>query len=265
MDADLPMGHPAVVFLVAVALVGAGAPQVAGQSSPTDGMATGETAANFSFVAADQDSRVPGAQQASYRGLLTVPREWESVESVSVRGPFGINTSSCSASSVRAAGFDRGGNLSGSGTDESILTYIKDVNFTTFENGSFEYNFEFYTNPVNGSILSFAAGDQVVAAVDGCFTVPTSPGWYRVTAAVNGTAPDGTVRSRTYESNWVAVCDCRSRADARAQIGQTPTPVPTPTPTPSPTSGGPSQGGTGFGIIATVVAAVLVVMLAIRE
>lgn len=249
----------AVLLALAVAVQAGGAGVTGPPGGPAD--AVHVEGANFTFVPADRSSRQPGAEQASFRGLLTIPQAWGRVASITVRGPFGINTSACGARNVRAAGFDRGGNLSGSRTDESVITYIRDVNFSTRTGGWFEYVFAFYTNATEGPILSFDAGDQVVAAVDRCFTTPDQPGWYRVTATLRGTAPDGTARTQTYASDWVYICNCSSRADARAAIGPTPTPVPTPSPTPTPTP--PNQGGAGFGPLATVLAAGLVLALAV--
>lgn len=247
-----------VAIAVAVAVVGQGVQAPSPAHSGEARASSPEATANFTFAPTDRQSRRPGYRQASYSGFLTLPRSWATVESITVRVPIGVNASACSAGNIRAVGIDRGNNRSGTATDDPILRYLEGVNFSSPEDGRYEYTFEFYTNESEGTPLSVDEGDQFVASVAGCFTNPAEPGWYRVNATVNGTASDGTLRNETYTSNWFAVCNCTTRADARSALGGTPTPTPTATPSPtaSPTpTDPPSQGGSGFGVVLTVAAA----------
>lgn len=157
--------------------------------------------------------------------------------------PFDVDD--CTPQDASVFGIDRGNDDEGTTTDENLLTSYKSFDSTThFLRVSFYKEEQLAGSPVKGTV-----DDQVVVKLNGCVDLPSDTGWYRVTAFINGSTKFDTTKDYTIGggSQYIYVCDCSSREEARETLGpppneqgesseQTPEPTATPDATPTPTA-----------------------------
>lgn len=187
------------------------------------------------WVAGEDGLRAQGAENDVWLHRVVLTADW-------------IDYSACERKNIESFGIDRGNDNGGTAVDD---TY--DPAETTFSDGRVVVEFpdwdEFVGNPAY-----LAPEDAVVGyygpsgSESGCLTMTDDPGWYRVTAYLNGTVADGDCteegnpscepNDKQYvdleaDSTFVYVCDCESEQEARAELGPPPSEA---TATPSPTS-----------------------------
>ncbi|WP_255149933.1 hypothetical protein [Halorarius halobius] len=247
------------VLLVAAALVPAAA--VAAQEDTT--VADGHTGSvdegredneqqkyplNYTFFPVDrQPGNVDGEAKHFAVGLTEDIRlHWIVVTSPD----FGFGN--CEPSDTNAFGIDRGNDNEGTQTDESLLTSYKSYNSKPNAIQIAYYK----EDALAGGPVRINVEDQIVAAQTACYDNPEQSGWYRVDGMINGstkmdTQTDYTIQAAT---QWIYVCDCSSREEARQTLGPPPgadsgssggsstpdstaTPSATATPTPTPDAG----------------------------
>ena len=179
----------------------------------------------------------PGAEpfwMNSFQFPVDYAEIWEIGITISAEGvDNGASMGTCSVQNVRAFGIDRGGNNSGTETDEDALEYLKD----------YEFHDNYFWITFNreedfGNSLSASDEDIMYGALESCFQNPSEPGWYWFVGHINGITPDDEfVHLEVPNRNWYPVCECSSREEAREELGPPPSEngtddAPTPTPTP---------------------------------
>jgi PGF-CTERM protein len=174
------------------------------------------------------------------------PKGFEVADVLTI-GSDEIDFSNCGTSNTAAFGLDRGNDDSGTTTDQGLLRHREDSQFNP--NGIVV---DFYgEDSFAGEPVSINAEDQVVAAQNDCYQMPSEPGWYQIFGSLNGTGYNGNEFEIQLTSHYFYVCDCASEQEAREKLGpppsedsgsqSTPTPEPsTPTPTAEPQQSTPT-------------------------
>lgn len=171
---------------------------------------------NYTFVPLN---RQPAAKNTGFEvfasGLTeNITGHWVVLESAD----FGF--SSCTAGDASVFGIDRGNDDAGTTTDRSLLTAYK--SYTSTPGGIY---IEFYKeSALAGEPVEAYVVDQVVARQNNCVTNPDEPGWYRLHGHINGSTKHDTTTD--YEisagTQYVYICDCDSRQQARETLGPPP-------------------------------------------
>ncbi|WP_255196310.1 hypothetical protein [Halorarius litoreus] len=164
-------------------------------------------------------TREPGNTNGAYEvyasGLTeNITGHWVVLESAD----FGF--SSCTSGDASAFGIDRGNDDPGTQTDVSLITAYK--SYTSTEDGIY---IEFYKeSALAGEPIKAFVDDQIVAKQNNCMNNPSEPGWYRLSGHINGsTKHDTTTDYKIYAgTQYVYVCECSSREEAREKLGPPP-------------------------------------------
>jgi PGF-CTERM protein len=174
------------------------------------------------------------------------PKGFEVADVLTI-GSDAIDFSNCGTSNTAAFGLDRGNDDPGTTTDEGLLRHREDSQFNP--NGIVV---DFYgEDAFAGEPVSINAEDQVVAAQNDCYKMPSEPGWYQIFGTLNGTGYNGNHFEIQLTSHYFYICDCASEQEAREKLGPPPgedsgsasTPTPEPeqsTPTPEPEQSTPT-------------------------
>jgi len=212
----------------------------------------------------------PGIEDASYY-RFAAPNgdpDFESLRAVDhivTRWEAGV-INRCSPAEVESAGIDRGNDDPGTTVDVDITVgqYVESQYGTAHE-----LHVEFTDGGGLGrETLRFGADDEFVVHHVECWQNPEEPGWYQVSAVINGTTRSGEHQRFGSRSHHFWICDCRSDAEARHELGLPPsapddrTPSMTAPPERTTTSPTPGDGnGTatapGFGPAVALVGALL--------
>jgi hypothetical protein len=171
---------------------------------------------NFTYQPVTREpGNTNGAYEVSASGLTeNITGHWVVLESPD----FGF--SSCTPGDASAFGIDRGNDDPGTTTDVSLLTAYK--SYTSTEGGIY---IEFYEDSaLAGEPVKAFVEDQVVAKQNNCMNNPEEAGWYRLSGHINGSTKHDTTTDYTIfaATQYVYVCDCSSREEAREQLGPPP-------------------------------------------
>ena len=217
--------------------------------NPTDHYPGDRNAENGSiryFFAGEDAFREIDAEEGAFIHYVILDADW-------------IDYSACNVDNTAAFGIDRGGDNSGTQTDQDLVSRRKDDNFR--DDG---LTVEFYTHGDLGGDPPYMAPEDAIVAQQGvgsaggpCLTLTDEPGWYQLQGFLNGTEADNGPDERpsddakhaggTANSNYLYVCECDSRAEAEERLGPAPgddtgsDPAPTPTPTPAPATATPAS------------------------
>lgn len=173
-----------------------------------------------------------------------------------------FDMSQCEPANAAVAGIDRDNDNPGREYDTDLTEYFEDT---------YEKPHRITVDLADGTVrptTHLNADDQIVAAVEDCYTNPSEPGWYQWHGWSNGTTEDGSTGRVELFTHYFPICECTDRQAAIEQLGPPPskegsgdggggaTPTPTesgdgatPTPTetsartPTPTRSG-ADGGT---------------------
>ena len=216
--------------------------------NPTDHYPGDVNAENGSiryFFAGEDAFREIGAEEGAFIHYVILDADW-------------IDYSACDVDNTAAFGIDRGGNNSGTQTDQDLVSRRKDDEFR--DDG---LTVEFYTHDDLGGDPPYMAPEDAIVAQQGegsaggpCLTLTDEPGWYQLQGFLNGTeadngpdeppSEDAKRAGGTAHSNYLYVCECDSREEAEERLGPAPgddtRADPTPTPTPAPATETPSSG-----------------------
>ena len=219
--------------------------------NPTDHYPGDVNARNGSvryFFAGEDAFREIGAEEGAYIHYVVLDADW-------------IDYSACDVDNTAAFGIDRGGDNSGTQTDQDLVSRRKDDDFR--DDG---LTVEFYTHDDLGGDPPYVAPEDAIVAQQGagsaggpCLTLTDEPGWYQLQGFLNGTeadngpdeppSADAKRAGGTADSNYLYVCECDSRAEAEEQLGPAPGDdagdggdESTPTPTSAPATETPSSG-----------------------
>lgn len=143
--------------------------------------------------------------------------------------------SSCGAGNAAAYGLDRGNDDSGTGTDVSLLSAAKTLQF---RDGGI--NTAYYKeNALAGEPITVNVEDQVIASLNDCQQNPSEPGWYRAFARSNGsTQMDTQTDFAVATTDYTYICEgCDSRQDAIEKLGPPPEACPEPEVMPTDSTG----------------------------
>lgn len=217
------MTRPGTIIVVALfVLVSVGA--------PAGGVATGTAQSNginhqinFTVASGGNPNHQPGASGVDrylYQENLGV--DFEVLDFVTFVSPAAM-ANNCTTTDARAAGIDRNNDDPGTYTDETLIgKYSEQVNSTN-SRGQTLTSFNFYEKGAfEGQHVALYKNDQGILALNGCFTNPDVPGWYRGYAYFNGTGTDGNRKQIAGFSEWTYVCDCESYDAAVSQLGEPP-------------------------------------------
>lgn len=198
---------------------------------------TGHDEHRTNYTVRPQDSpadRRPNATAASYEHYATLDatgdgEETLMVDTIVVRWEGG-SVAACSDEDVAVLGIDRGNDAPGTHVDDRLA----------------DVRVEHASNVTRISIpdettVRFDVTDQLVLVEEDCYDNPDERSWTRFWWYINGTTPDGEGVSAVAGSNWVGICDCEDRKEAREVLGPDPdrTPRPSPTPMATPEGAGP--------------------------
>jgi PGF-CTERM protein len=199
-----------IALFVCLVVLGVG---VAPQASAGHG-----SDANYTVQPVDApDDRKPGISDASYKQFATGNENIQYMDYFVVSWDAG-DLSGCSASNTEKLGIDRGGTNSGTKTDEGLLQYVKDQ-----QRSANRVVVEFYDeDDVAGETTYVNESDEIVSHQTNCFGNPDEPGWYQISAKLNGTGWDGERKEVSATSHYFWVCDCESESEAREQLGPPP-------------------------------------------
>jgi hypothetical protein len=165
----------------------------------------------------------------------------------------GVDFSACGVGNIAAFGLDRGGNNSGTRTDEDLVQHMKTNDFR--ESGlylRFYQESDFGGDPVFVNPEDAIRAQQGAGSSDGpCYTMPEAPGWYQMTGYLNGTNPEGEYVEEETTSHYFYICDCESEADAREQLGPPPSAEGASTQTSTPMPETPTDAATATATVAT--------------
>lgn len=208
-----------VAFLVLVS-VGAPVGGVVAGTAQSNGI---DHQINFTVASGGNPNHQPGASGVDrylYQENLGV--DFEVLDFVTFVSPANM-ANNCTTTDARAAGIDRDNDDPGTYTDETLIgKYSEQVNSTN-SRGQTITSFDFYEKGAfEGQHVALYKEDQGVLALDGCFTNPKEPGWYRGYAYFNGTGTDGNRKQIAGFSEWSYVCECESYDAAVKQLGEPP-------------------------------------------
>jgi PGF-CTERM protein len=174
--------------------------------------------ANYTVQPVDApDDRKPGISDASYKQFATGNESIQYMDYFVVSWDAG-DLSGCSASNTEKLGIDRGGNNSGTKTDEGLLQYVKDQ-----QRSANRVLVEFYNeDDIAGETTYVNESDEIVSYQTNCFGNPDEPGWYQISAKLNGTGWDGERKEVSATSHYFWICDCENESEAREQLGPPP-------------------------------------------
>jgi len=210
----------------ATALTGVASSTSSASASPHDnGIGT-----NYTVSLPNEKSHQPGATSADIRhyssanGLFqetSSPKGFKRMDTLTIYSQD-ITFGTCSTENTKAFGIDRDNDNDGTKTDEGLLQHRKD---SSFNEHSIYVNF-FGEGSIAGSPVELHDEDQIVAAQDGCYGMPSEPGWYQINARINGTGFNGnyidSADQGTIRSHYFYVCDCASEQEAREKLGPPP-------------------------------------------
>ncbi|WP_336136615.1 PGF-CTERM sorting domain-containing protein [Natronomonas amylolytica] len=252
---------PLWVLAVGVALValGAAAAPVAADDHDKDNAVDVTDEANFTSTFPFRTDHYPGDQNEENGSIqyFFTPEESFTTLGIEDKGAFGdyliidatwIDYSACAVDNTAAFGIDRGNNDSGTKYDVDLVAKQKNADFR--DDG---ITIEFYDwDDITNNPPYLRAQDAIVAeqgarsGAGACLTVTNDPGWYRIQGFLNGTAADNGPDERPSEdaetvagiafSNYIYVCECDSRQEAREELGPPPNEQRTATPTPATTT-----------------------------
>lgn len=208
--------------------------------------------ANFTFKPVDAPAdRKPGIDDASYKQWAQSNVNIKSIDYFIIQWADG-DLSGCSSSDVQTLAIDRGDDQSGMGNDEGLLQYVEDS--TRKEH---RVVVDFYDDDDIYESTHLNTTDEIVAHQTDCYGNPDDPGWYQITATINGTGWNGQPVTSTVDSHYFWICDCQNKQEARGRLGPppseqnegsetspTPTPSATATSTPVPTTATSTPGST---------------------
>lgn len=199
-----------IVLLVGLTAFGVG---VVPQASAGHG-----SKANYTVQPVDApDDRQPGISDASYQQFAVANESVQYVDYFVVTWDAG-DLSRCGVEDTEELGIDRGGNNSGTETDEGLLQYVKDQ-----QRSEDRVVVDFYDeDDVAGETTYINESDEIVSYQTDCFGNPEEPGWYQITAELNGTGWDDERKEASATSHYFWICDCESEAQARDQLGPPP-------------------------------------------
>ena len=130
-----------------------------------------------------------------------------------------IDFSSCTTSDTTAFGIDRGGDDPGTQTDENLLTHRES---SSFNKHSIVVDF-YDKGDTFGETTYLNKSDQIVAAQNSCYGMPSEPGWYQINARLNGTTYEGKeLDEPNIKSHYFYVCECANEQEAREKLGPPP-------------------------------------------
>lgn len=130
-----------------------------------------------------------------------------------------IDFSSCTTTDTTAFGIDRGGDDSGTHTDDNLLDHRES---SSFNDHSIVVNF-YDEGDTFGSTTYVNQSDQIVAVQNSCYVMPKKPGWYQINARLNGTTYSGEqLDEPNIKSHYFYVCECANEQEAREQLGPPP-------------------------------------------
>jgi PGF-CTERM protein len=199
-----------VALLLVVGVIGIGASPIASAEHGTEANYTAQP------VEAPAD-RMPGASGASYKQFAVANDSIEKIDFFVVTWQAG-DLGGCGASNTEEFGIDRGGDNSGTGTDEGLLQYVKNQ-----QRSEDRVVAEFYDDDdVGGETTYINESDEIISYQTDCFGNPDEPGWYQITAMVNGTGWDGEYKEVSVSSHYFWICDCESESEARDKLGPPP-------------------------------------------
>jgi PGF-CTERM protein len=205
--------HQAIAGIALLLVVGA----IGISVSPTASAGHGSDA-NYTIqpVEAPAD-RMPGASGASYKQFAVANDSIEKIDLFVVTWQAG-GLDGCGASNTEEFGIDRGGDNPGTGTDEGLLQYVKNQ-----QRSGNKVIAEFYDDDdLGGETTYINESDEIVTYQTNCFGNPDEPGWYQITAMVNGTGWDGEYKEVAVSSHYFWICDCESESEARDKLGPPP-------------------------------------------
>jgi hypothetical protein len=194
------------------------------------------SSANFTFEPVDAPAdRKPGIDDASYKQWAHSNVNIKSVDYFIIQWDDG-DLSGCSSSDVQTLAIDRGDDQSGMGNDEGLLQYVEDS--TRKEH---RVVVDFYDDDDIYDSTHLNKTDEIVAHQTDCYGNPDDPGWYQITATINGTGWNGQPVTSTVDSHYFWICDCQNEQEARERLGPPPSEqndgsATSPTPTPSATA-----------------------------
>ena len=143
--------------------------------------------------------------------------------------------SDCGASNAAAYGVDRGNDNPGTGTDVSLLSAAKTLQF---RDGGINTGY-YKENALAGEPIGIGVEDQVIASLNDCQQNPSEPGWYRTYARSNGsTQMDTRTDFAVATTDYTYICEgCDSRKDAIEKLGPPPEVCPEPNVMPTDSTG----------------------------
>lgn len=237
----------ALVVTIGATMAWTGALAVSTESVDARPASTGhDSPANYSVQPAQAPAdRKPGVSDASYKQWAQSNVNIESIDYLVLMWAAG-DLSNCSTENVEEFGIDRGANRSGTQTDEGLLQYVEDT-----KRSKDKLVVDFYDENDVGESTYFNTTDEFVSFQKNCFGNPSEPGWYQLTAKMNGTGWNGEPVSATVDSHYFWICDCGSEQEARNRLGPPPseqggngnqsTQTATPTPGASPRTDSPTS------------------------
>ncbi|WP_254832265.1 hypothetical protein [Haloglomus salinum] len=234
--------------LVVVAAVALAVVAVGGGAATGGAAATGHDngiGSNYTVALPNQADHYPGTQGGA-ASIWHLAAGGDSFEATS--SPKGLKRmdtltisnqdivfGGCTTEDTAAFGLDYGNNNTGTRTDEGLLQHRQT---SSFKQHAIFVNF-FGPDSIAGSPVRYNAIDQIVAVQQDCYEMPSEPGWYQISARINGTGYNGNyIDSKdqgTIRSHYFYICDCQSEQEAREKLG----------PPPSDDGGGGGDGGGG--------------------
>jgi PGF-CTERM protein len=190
---------------------------------------------NYTFVLADH---TPGAE-VDARHFAVGLTENATLHRIKLYSED-IGYSNCEPDNTAAFGIDRNDDNPGTNTDVSLLTSFKSY---TSEEDFIDIKY-YKEDKLAGSPIGGSVYDQIVAAQNGCYDLPSEPGWIRINGTITGSTNGDTTTDYKIRdlSQWVYICDCSSRAEAEQTLG------------PPPGQGGSDDGSTDSTPTATATA-----------
>ena len=203
--------------------------------------------ANYTVDLPNEKDHYPGEKggKASIRHYATGAAAFEkqNAKGLEVLGYIVISSkeidfSNCGTADTAAFGIDRGGDDPGTQTDEDLLRYRED---SFFKQNKIVVDFYDKDDGLGSETVHLNKSDQIVAAQNGCYVMPSEPGWYQINSRINGTTYKGNELDETgITSHYFYVCECANEKEAREKLGPPPSEGGDATSTPKSTDSGTS-------------------------